>query len=401
MNHYHELDFPAEEYERRISELRARMLERKFDVILVVEPANLTYLTGYQTTGYSYFQVLVVPLDQEPFMVTRLLEESNVFARTWVQISRPYTDTGDAIETLWHAMKEFGLDKKIIGYERNCAFFRHEFQERMIATFWEAEFYDCSGMVEEGRVCKSPLEIEMMQRAARATEAGMLAGIDAVAEGVSENEIAAAVSHAMFKAGGEYPAVMPYITSGPRTMIGHATWQGRQVQAHECVFLEVGGCMRRYHTAMMRTVYLGEPSEQMREAEEKVLLATRETMNFIRPGVTVAEVDAVARRILATSTSGGQLLTRTGYSIGIAFAPSWDEGYILSLKQTEHTPLREGMTFHFLPWLVGVEGKHVMALSETLRVTADGCESFFTLENKLYVKDGKAPSPPVAEVSTT
>jgi len=386
MNSYHELDFPLEEYEQRLQALRERMLERKLEVVLIVEPSNLTYLTGYQTTGYSYFQALIVPLEKEPFMVTRLLEESNIFARTWVKLSYPYTDTGDAIETLWHAMKACGLDQSVIGYEKNCEFFRYEFQERMISTFWEAHFYDCSGIVEAGRICKSEAEIALMQQVAKITEIAMQAGIEAVAEGVSENEIAAEVSHAMFKAGGEYPAVMPYITSGPRTMIGHATWQGRQVQANECVFLEVGGCLRRYHTAMMRTVYLGQPSEQMLEAETKVLLATRETMAFIRPGVTVSEVDAVARKILATSTSGGHLLTRTGYSIGIAFAPSWDEGYILSLKQTEHTLLREGMTFHFLPWLVGIEGQHVMGLSETLRVTADGCESFFSLENKLYLK---------------
>lgn len=380
------LDFPIEEYERRLSELRDRMVKRGLDVVIIVEPANLTYLTGYQTTGYSYFQTLVVPLEKEPFMVTRLLEESNIFARTWVKLSRPFTDTGDAIESLWYAMKEFGLDgNKRIGYEKNCAFFRHEFQERIIQTFPQAEFFDCSGIVEAGRITKSPVEIELMKKAAIATEAGMKAGLAVVAEGVNENEIAAEVSHAMFKAGGEYPAVMPYITSGERTMVGHATWQGREVQRDECVFLEIGGCVRRYHTAMMRTAFVGEPSPEMWEAEGKVLQAIRETMKFIRPGVTVAEVDGLAREILATSTSGGKLLTRTGYSIGIAFAPSWDEGYMLSLKATEHTPLREGMTFHFIPWLVGVNDRHVMALSETLYVTADGCKSFFELENKLTV----------------
>ena len=73
----------------------------------------------------------------------------------------------------------------------------------------------------------------------------------------------------MFRAGGEPPAVMPYVTSGPRTMIGHATWEGRTVQAGEHVFLELGGCYRRYHTAMMRTAVLGELSPSMQEAPRR------------------------------------------------------------------------------------------------------------------------------------
>jgi len=66
----------------------------------------------------------VVPLEDEPFMITRALEESNVFARTWVEQSRPYPDTGDAIQMLLDALREFRLDDKRIGYERNSYFSR-------------------------------------------------------------------------------------------------------------------------------------------------------------------------------------------------------------------------------------------------------------------------------------
>ena len=66
---------------------------------------------------YSFFQALVVPLDDEPFMITRMLEESNVHARTWVEETRPYPDTGDAIQMLVESLREFGLTGKNIGYE--------------------------------------------------------------------------------------------------------------------------------------------------------------------------------------------------------------------------------------------------------------------------------------------
>jgi Xaa-Pro aminopeptidase len=84
-----DMTFPFEEYERRIDELRQRMSKRLLDAVIISDPENLMYLTDYQTTGYSYFQALVVPLEDEPFMITRMMEESNVHARTWVEKTGP------------------------------------------------------------------------------------------------------------------------------------------------------------------------------------------------------------------------------------------------------------------------------------------------------------------------
>src|SRR5699024_7344562 len=140
---------------------------------------------------------------------------------------------GDAIQMLVESLREFGLGSKCIGYERNSYYFAAYHQDSIHTTFLDGRLFDCFGIVEEGRICKSEHEIKVMRRAAAATEAGMQAGFEAARAGVTENEIGAAISAAMFRAGGEPPAVMPYVTSGPRTMIGHATWEGRTVQPGE------------------------------------------------------------------------------------------------------------------------------------------------------------------------
>lgn len=381
-----DMTFPFEEYERRLRELRERIAERHMDAVVISDPENIMYLTDYQTTGYSFFQALVVPLEDEPFMITRKLEESNVIHRTWVEITRPYPDTGDAIQMLVDALREFGLDKKRIGYERNSYFFPAYHQDCIHTTLTDGKLLDCFGIVEEGRVCKSPMEIALMQNAARATEAGIQAGIDAVQAGVTENEIGAAISAAMFKAGGEPPAVMPYVTSGPRTMIGHATWEGRIVQPGEHVFLEVGGCYRRYHTAMMRTIVLGALSPSMYKAQEIMKMALDAVHKNFQPGMTVSDADNMIRNIITKNDIGARLVTRSGYSIGIAFPPSWDEGYIVSLKQGESAVLKPGMTFHIIPWMWGVDGDKTCGISDTIHITEDGCESFFTMDRDFVVK---------------
>jgi len=391
-----DMTFPFEEYQNRLAALRLRIADRRLDAVVISDPENIMYLTDYQTTGYSFFQALVVPLEDEPFMITRAMEESNIIARTWVERTRPYPDTGDAIQMLVDALREFSLAKKRIGYERNSYFFPAYQQDRIHTTLTEAKLLDCFGIVEQGRICKSPAEIQLMRKAAAATEAGMQAGIDACQAGVTENEIGAAISSAMFKAGGEPPAVMPYVTSGPRTMIGHATWEGRTVLPNEHVFLEVGGCYRRYHTAMMRTVVLGKLSDSMHHAQERMKLALHAVHDKVQPGMTVSDADNLVRNIISENDCGARLITRSGYSIGIAFPPSWDEGYIVSLKQGESTVLQPGMTFHIIPWMWGVDGDKTCGISDSIYITDTGCESFFTMDRDFTVKP-EQPEPALLE----
>ena len=381
------LTFPLKEYQRRLNELRERMDERMLDAVIISDPENMAYLTGHQTTGYSFFQALLVPLEKDAVSITRQMEASNIEHRTWVEDARYYSDTGDAMQMLYNVIEQQGLTDKYVGYERNSYFLPAYQQDRLHTCFAGGNLLDCFGIVEEGRICKSDYEIEVMKKAAKATQAGMAAGFEAVAEGVTENEIAAAVCGAMFRAGGEYPAVLPYVTSGPRTMIGHATWEGRTVQANEHVFLEMAGCYRRYHTAMMRTVVLGPLSDSMHKAQETMMATLNEVEKLLRPGVTVSDIDNLVRDMIMDNDVGARLVTRSGYSIGIAFAPSWDEGYMMSLKQGSQDVLKPGMTLHIIPWMYGVDGDKTCGISDTVRITEDGYESFFDLDREFVVKE--------------
>ncbi|MBD3814407.1 MAG: M24 family metallopeptidase, partial [Betaproteobacteria bacterium] len=133
---------------------------------------------------------------------------------------------------------------------------------------------------------------------------------------------------------------------------------------------------------------------------ERMKLALEQVKALIRPGVTVSDADNLVRSIMTVDDKHGKLITRSGYSIGIAFPPSWDEGYILSLMHGDKTVLREGMTFHIIPWAWGVDGDKTCGISDTIYITKDGCESFFTLDQDFVIKpeEGKKalpPSPPL------
>ena len=79
-----DLLFSMVEFERRLQGARAELAERGLDALIVTTPENVFYLSGHQTPGYYYFQAFVLPIEGEPFMVVRLLEDSNVEARSGV-----------------------------------------------------------------------------------------------------------------------------------------------------------------------------------------------------------------------------------------------------------------------------------------------------------------------------
>jgi Xaa-Pro dipeptidase len=362
------------------------MAARDVEVMMVTTPENICYLSGFESPGHYYFNALIIPLEGEPVAVPRRLEASGYEALTWVELIRPYEDAEDPIKKVKAALEEFGLRNKRIGYEKSCWFFTAPQQEQLINLCSESKFVDCSGIVEEGRVIKSKYEIALMRRAARVTEAGMRAGIEAVRAGVTENDVAAEMHYAMIKAGGEWPAISPFVAAGERGAIGHATWSGRPIHRGESVMLEIGGCLKRYHTAMMRTVSVGTLERDLQEAERVIRVAMAAQLAAIKPGVSAHDADAAGRRIIADSIFGGKQGSRSAYSIGIGLPPDWGEGQILSLQPQERRVLQPNMTFHLLPW-VQVPGKAGISLSETIRVTEDGCETLTHLERRIFVKD--------------
>lgn len=387
MRVHDQLPFPIEEYEARLAALRERMDEVGVVAMLTTTPENIIYLTGFESPGHYWWQGMVVPLYGEPTTLSRLLEVSGVDALSWIEPEHniAYWDSEDPMEKLATLLTSMGMDGSRIGFERDCWFFTAAQQDRLFKLTPNVDWVDCSWLVEKGRVVKSELEIERINEAARTTEAGMRAGIDAVRCDASEDDVAAELFSAMIRAGSEWPSIVPFVSSGERGAIGHATWRHRKLCNGDSVFLEAAGCRSRYHAPMMRTVLVGEPDEAMLQAFDAVQSAFDAALAAIKPGVAAGDVDQVARQVIAESGFGGTQASRLAYSVGIAVPPDWGEGHILSMKPGEERLLKENMTFHLLPW-VQLPGFGAMGCTETIRVTADGAECITNFPRELFMR---------------
>ncbi|WAJ29349.1 M24 family metallopeptidase [Antarcticirhabdus aurantiaca] len=377
------LSFAPAEYERRQAALRAAMRERGLDVFVSFSPENIFYLTGHDTPAYQYLQATIVTHDALPLNVLRSIDASNTLAASWSRRAVVYADHDDPVDAVAFAVGQAASRGMRIGLEDE-SFFVTPRRFQAIEARLAAAGLDAvpAHLVEPLRLVKSQEEIAHIRRAAEITTAAMQAAIGAARAGTSENEIAAAVWSSLVRGGGEFPGLPPFIVSGPRTSLGHATWAGRTLQAGDALAFEIPGVVRRYVAPLFRTGTVGPPPAEMRDLSALCIASLGRMIEAIRPGVEIGAVHAIN---VDTFARGGHAIGhRSGYSVGVNYAPDWGEGGILSIMDGETRRFEAGMVFHLVPGIF-VPGRHVVVISETVLVTPTGCERLTNVPQDLFV----------------
>ncbi|SEF00978.1 Xaa-Pro dipeptidase [Rhizobiales bacterium GAS188] len=362
--------FPKAEYDGRIAQARVLLGKAGIDVMVVTGPENIFYLTGQQTPGYYTFQALVLPVDGDPVFVIRQLEYFNFIANTYVPDVEVYQDGDEPVNFLVDVIQKRGLSCKRVAIDKRGWFLPIVVYEALQGKL--GTIHDGARLIEELRAVKSPAEIEKITKAATYVDAGLEAGLAAVKVGASENDLVAAMMQAAIAAGSEYMGMEPLVSVGARTGVPHGTWRRRRIEADEPAFLEMASCHDRYHAALMRSAWIGAMPAQAADMEQACQDALQAALDAIRPGAACEAPHLACQEVIDRAGYSENFKKRTGYSIGISFAPDWGEGSILSLYTGVTAELRPGMTFHIPPAL-RIYGQFTVGVSETVVVTETGC----------------------------
>lgn len=373
--------FPPEELERRHAAVRRNMEGAGIDVLLVTGPENIFYLTGQQTPGYSTFQALVLSADKLLFVV-RQLELANFIANTYVTDIYSYQDNEDPSDFLIRLVEDNFGSGKAIGLDRKGFFLPIAFYDRLRGEFDRLE--DGSGLVETERMVKSPLEQDKIRRAARYVDASINAAIGALGSATNENDVVSAMVGASIKAGGEYVGMEPLVSAGKRTGIPHHTWRRGAITAGDNLVIEPSCCHDRYHAVLMRSAVVGKARDDFLRMYEVAQEGLQATLDAIRPGNTCEDAHVACQKVIDREGLTDAFRKRVGYSIGIAFAPGWDEGPILGLYFGVTRPLVPGMCFH-IPVALRKWGEFTVGVSESVIVTETGCEVLGTIPRDLIL----------------
>lgn len=389
-----ELKFSREEYADRLAKTRKAMEAKRIDLLIVSDPSNMAWLTGYDGWSFYVHQAVIVPPSGEPMWFGRGMDAEGAKRTVYLDHDNIAGYPDDYVQSterhpmdyLARVLRERRWDKSSIGVEMDNYWFSAAAFASLQKHLPDARFTDATALVNWQRAVKSPTEIGYMRNAGRIVEAMHARIAEKIEVGMRKCELVAEIYDAGTRGvdgiGGDYPAIVPMLPSGADAAAPHLTWDDQPMRAGEGTFFEIAGCYRRYHCPLSRTVFLGQPTRAFLDAEKATLEGMEAGLAAAKPGNTCEDI---AKAFFAILKKHGIVKNnRTGYSIGLSYPPDWGER-TMSLRPGDRTELEPGMTFHFMTglWLetMGLE------ITESILITETGVECLANVPRKLLVKD--------------
>ena len=385
--------FEKEEYGIRISKVRKSMDEKNIEVLIVTDPSNMAWLTGYDGWSFYVHQCVVLSLEGEPFWYGRGMDTNGAKLTVFMQheniIGYPddYVQNPEKhpMDNLSEILTEKNWAQKTIGVEKDNYYFSASCLESLQRNLVQANFVDSTGLVNWQRTVKSPRELEFMRKASRIVEKMHARIFEVMEPGMRKNDLVAEIYHSGITGtedgGGDYAAIVPMTPTGADASAPHLTWDDQPIPNNSGTFFEIAGCYRRYHCPLSRTIYLGQAPQKYLDVEKAVLEGIEAGLEAAKPGNFAEDIEAAWRKTI--SKYGYEKESRCGYAIGLSYPPDWGERTV-SFRKGDKTVLEPNMTFHFMPALWfddwGLE------TTESIVITDSGVETLANVPRKLFVK---------------
>lgn len=372
------MTFTIAEYRARIAALRAAMAEKKADAALYFGQEAANYLCGFYTHGHFAFTALCVPKSGEPFMVLRQMEDAAAALTTWVQERHLYLDHEDPVALTRQSLAAHGLDSGRIMIDMQSWYLTVERYAALKAALPEVEFVPEDRAVERLRLVKSDTEMQCLAKAAQIVDRAVEAAIQASKPGVSEREVAVAMTSARILAGSSLP-IDGVLTTGERTSQGHGGWTDRVLGENDQFLYEFHGIYNHYWARSLRSGRLGESSPKELDTAAALIAAQDAMIARLVPGASSTDADRACREplIRAGLKSREEFTRRIGYSIGLNFRPTPGE-MVVEFSPRMDFEIKAGMVFMLLLSHDGV------GIGDTVAVTPEGPRLLTRLPRRFY-----------------
>ena len=389
-----DLPFSLTEYRERLKKVRNSMESQGVEALILCDPSNMAWLTGYDGWSFYVHQCVIVADEGEPIWYGRKMDAQGALRTTWLQEQNilfypdEYVQSSERhpMDHLSGILVDRGLGAKRVGVEMDNYYFSAAAYASLEQHLPNAVFSDVTGLVNWCRAVKSESEIEFMRRAARIVEGMHQRILEKMEPGMRKCDLVAEIYDSAIRGtadhGGDYPAIVPLLPSGSDAAASHLTWDDKPMKKGEGTFFEIAGCYRRYHVPLSRTVFLGSPPQVFLDADRAVQEGMEAGLEQARPGNTCEDVALAFFDIL--KKYGIVKDSRTGYSIGLSYPPDWGER-TMSLRRGDRTVLRQGMTFHLMTGLW--QDDWGLETTESILINEKAVECLASVPRKLFIKD--------------
>ena len=271
------------------------------------------------------------------------------------------------------AIADFGVHQ--LGYEENYLSVA-EFLD--FQTNLNAELVAMGKEIAGFRAVKEEWELARMRKAQEITDKAFSEVITRIKAGMTEKELQAELIYCLYKNGGEGLSFDPIVVSGPNTSLPHGVAGDRVIREGDFITMDFGVLYGGYCSDMTRTVALGYATEEMKTVYETVLAAQKAGIAITKAGITGAEIDGAARKVITDAGYGKYFGHGYGHSLGLEVheAPN--------CNPNGTTPMEANMVASAEPGIY-LPGKFGVRIEDVVIFTADGCEDITKSPKNLLI----------------
>jgi Xaa-Pro aminopeptidase len=352
-------------YSARQNQLREHLATTRFDALLISHLPNIRYLCGFTGSAGCLFvdesaSIFITDVRYDPQARHEVKAAKVVIARQ--PILRELAD--------WIARRRKKSGPTSIGVEsEHMTLAENKKLTDLLPS--RVRLRPSAAVVDRARMVKDAGELQSIRAAVNLGATLFDRALAVLRPGVKETEVAAVMEFSARQAGSEAMSFETIIASGRRSALPHGRASAQPVPAGSFVVCDFGVILGGYCSDQTRTVWIrgasGAVPKDARRAYESVLEAQLASIAAVKPGASVAEVDAAGRKVLKKAGLGRYFTHSTGHGVGLEI----HEGPRIAAGQTER--LRPGMVITIEPG-VYFPGKWGVRIEDMVAVTETGCE---------------------------
>ncbi|EGQ2823209.1 TPA: aminopeptidase P family protein [Staphylococcus pseudintermedius] len=343
----------------KIEQLVQTLKKQQADAMWVSNPINIFYLTGYKSEPHERLFALLVRADGQQILFCPQLEVEEAKASPFTGDIIGYLDTENPFDKHRETYGTLLIEENHLTVQRYHAL-KNAFS---VHTFEAAD-----PIIRALRNVKTADEIDTLRQAAKLADKCMEIGVAFLKEGVTEREVVNHIENEIKKYGVNEMSFDTMVLFGDHAAAPHGTPGDRQLKNNEYVLFDLGVIYNHYCSDITRTVAFGHPDDKAQAIYDIVLKAEQTAIQHIKPGVTISELDDIARGIITEAGYGEYFPHRLGHGLGLEAHEYQD------ISSTNQNPLEAGMVLTIEPgiYVPNVAG---VRIEDDILVTEDGYES--------------------------
>lgn len=352
----------------RIEKLRKQLKEEHLDALLVTNPYNLRYMTGFTGTSGMALITSTRAYFITDFRYTEQASHQCVGYEIVKQASTAFNELPRLLND--NHLTELGFD------DQHLTFAQYMTLQDIVNP---VDLIPVSGLIETLREVKDESEIATIKEACHIADAAFTHILDYIKPGMTEIQVANELDFYMRSLGASGISFDTIVASGVRSAMPHGVASEKEIEMGDFITLDFGCYYNGYVSDMTRTISLGEPREAvLKEIYQIVLDAHLKVEEAAKPGMSGKELDAVARQYIESKGYGEYFGHSTGHGIGLEI----HEAPMISKLNTQ--PLVAGNTITdepgiYLPDIGGVR------IENDLLITENGCEVLTKSNRQLII----------------